>query len=136
MKKDIEFPIVTGVSMAVILETNELQQKEWRVYLINENNFALDTIFVTSKGYSSADAPKEAQKTSTLRHMIPNLAPKEYAMIEMITPEVFHLNNEYWLSYYVGNQIYDKKFIFLPYTIDEKNLQKITILGKEGILHS
>ena len=53
----------------------------------------------------------------------------------MITPDVFHLNNEYWVSYYIGNQIFDKKFIFVPDSIREENLILIENLNLKGILH-
>jgi hypothetical protein len=75
------------------------------------------------------------QKTSVLRHSIPRLEPNKYAKIESITKEVFHLTNEYWLSYYVGSQIFDKKFIFVPDTIIEKNLTFIPELKAQGVLH-
>jgi hypothetical protein len=55
--------------------------------------------------------------------------------IELIDPSVFHLNNEYWISYFIGSQIYDKKFIFVPETIIEQNLVQIPQLGLKGILH-
>jgi len=34
-------------------------------------------------------------------------------LIEPIDPNVLHLNNEYWVSYYIGSQIYDKRFVFV-----------------------
>jgi len=57
-------------------------------------------------------------------------------MIELIQPEVFHLNNEYWVSYYHKGEIHDRKFIFLPDTIQEDNLQYIEMLKMEAVLHS
>ncbi len=57
-------------------------------------------------------------------------------MIEPIDPAVFHLNNEYWVSFYIGTQIYDKRFVFVPETISEKNLIFIKELEMEGVLHS
>lgn len=136
MKKDIEFPQVEGVSIVITRQKNELNQDEWKAFLINENPNELNTIFITSQGYSGSETGvEEIQKTSVLRHSIPRLASQDYAMIEIITPEVFHLNNEFWLSYYIEDKLYDKKFIFLPFTIQEKNLRKIPLLQLEGILH-
>jgi hypothetical protein len=58
--------------------------------------------------------------------------------VERITPETFHLVNEFWLSYYeAGNdQIFDKKILFLPLSISHENLIYIPEVGKQGILHS
>ncbi|TAE70945.1 MAG: hypothetical protein EAZ85_11255 [Bacteroidetes bacterium] len=136
MKKDIEFPQVEGVSVVIAREKNELEQDEWKAYLVNDNEKELNTIFVTSQGYASSEAGVDfPEKTSILRHAIPKLGAKDYAMIEIVTEEVFRLNNEFWVSYYIDEKLYDKKFIFLPFTIQEKNLQKIPILDMEGILH-
>jgi hypothetical protein len=135
MKKDIEFPTVEGVQIAITRHQDELGEYEWEVYLLNLNTFDLNNILITSKGYSSKDA-KEEQKTSTLRHMIPFLESHNYALVEIIQPDVFHLCNEFWVSYYVANKIHDKKFIFMPDSIIEDNLRRIEMLEREGILHS
>ena len=127
MKKDIEFKRVEGVSLAVVREKDE----SWNVYIINENNFALQTVLITSKGY----AQDGKQKTSILRHMIERLNPLEWAIVEPISPEVFSVTNEYWVSYYIGNQILDKKFVFVEGSIAEEHLMNIKTLNKKGILH-
>jgi hypothetical protein len=56
--------------------------------------------------------------------------------VEPIDPSVFHLNNEYCVSYYIGKQIYDKRFVFVPDTICEDNMSFIRELDMEGVLHS
>ncbi len=134
MKKDIEFPQVVGVYVAVL--QNE-EQDGWEVFLINENNFSLTNVFVTSTGYlAEEDNPKKMKfQSSTLRHSIPILEANEYAKIEPIDESVFHICNEYWVSYYVNDKIFDKKFIFLPNTIAKENFIFIEKLGKKGVLH-
>lgn len=131
MKKDIPFPPVEGVYIAIAQEVSD--DISWNVYVINSNAFEIENVFVRSRGYGEKDG--FPQETSTLRHAIPNVAPNGYAKIELIDPSVFHLNNEYWISYFVGKQIYDKKFIFVPETIIEQNLVPIPQLGTKGILH-
>lgn len=133
MKKDIPFLPVEGVSIAITRHTDEINNPVWEVHLINNNNFNLHNILVASKGYGTKNG--EEQKTSILRHHIPQLEAKSTALIEPIDPAVFHLYNEYWLSYFVDTQIFDKKFIFVPDTIIEENLVFIPMLNQEGILH-
>jgi len=58
-----------------------------------------------------------------------------HALIEPIDPSVFHLTNEYWVSYFIDGRIFDKKFIFVPDTITEKNLTFITEIDTKGVLH-
>jgi 16S rRNA (adenine1518-N6/adenine1519-N6)-dimethyltransferase len=58
-----------------------------------------------------------------------------HVVVEPIMPEVFHLYNEYWVSYFIGSQIYDKKFIFVPDSIVDAHLIHIESLGLRGVLH-
>jgi hypothetical protein len=48
--------------------------------------------------------------------------------------DVFSLSNEYWVSFYVGNVIHDKKFIFLPETISEQFLTNVPVINKKGVM--
>jgi len=134
MKKDIEIPEVKNVTLAVVREKDILLQDEWKVYLINSNEFPLENTLVASKGYGEKEG--EQQRTSTLRHFLETVPADGYALVEPIDPKLFHLNNEYWVSYYVGSQIYDRRFVFVPDSICEENLTFIKELDKEGVLHS
>lgn len=129
MKKDIDIPEVKNVTIAIVREADE-----WRVYLINNNDVSIDNTLVSSTGYGEKDG--EQQKTSTLRHFLETVPAKSSAIVEPINENVFHLNNEYWVSYYIGKQIYDKKFVFVPDSIKEENLTYIKELEMEGVLHS
>lgn len=134
MKKDIPFIPVEGISIAVARQKNELDQFIWNVYLLNKNEFGIKDILISSKGYGRQDG--EEQQTSILRHHISALGAGEHIVVEPIDPAIFHLNNEYWVSYFVEGQIFDKKFIFVPESIIEKNLTFIPELDLEGILHN
>ena len=133
MIKDIVVPEVKNVTLAVV-RTNGEATPEWRVYLINNNDVPLENTLVASKGYGEKDGEK--QNTSILRHFLETVGPHSTTVIEPIDPAVFHLNNEYWISYYIGTQIYDKRFVFLPDTICEANITFIKELEMEGVLHS
>jgi hypothetical protein len=137
MKRDISFLPVEGIQVVIARKPTELDQYDWQVYLINQNDAMIRNVFVTSKGYGFPDeTQKEQQTTSTLRHFFAELQPNAYVAVETIMPDVFHLNNQYWVSYYIGDQIFDKKFIFVPDSITEQNLILISELGLEGILHA
>lgn len=133
MIKDIVVPEVKNVTLAVV-RSNGDATPEWRVYLINNNDVPLENTLVASKGYGEKDGEK--QNTSILRHFLETVGPHSATVIEPIDPGVFHLNNEYWISYYIGTQIYDKRFVFLPETICEANITFIKELEMEGVLHS
>lgn len=134
MIKDINPPPVTHVTLAVVCEKNDILKDEWRVYLINNNDVDLENTLVASTGYGEKDG--EPQKTSTLRHFLETVKARSSVLIEPIDPGVFHLNNEYWLSYYIGRQLFDKRFVFVPDSLCKENLTFIKELEREGVLHS
>lgn len=131
MRKDIHIPKVTDVSMAVVRET-EGSDVEWGVYLINHKKVALGNIIVASKGYGTIN--EEAVKTSVLRHFFEELQPDSFKKVEKIMPEMFGLNNEYMLTFYIDGVIYDRKFIFVPDSVVENNLIQIPLIDRPGIL--
>ncbi|MBC7921506.1 MAG: hypothetical protein H7Z75_10525 [Ferruginibacter sp.] len=138
MKKDIPFLPVEGVQVAVAREKNGADAYEWRVFLINRNDAPLTNVLVTAKGYGTQPESlpgADRQQTSTLRHFFARIEPLGFALVELIDPAVFHLYSEYWVSYYRNEQVYDKKFIFVPGSIAEENLMPIAPLGMEGVLH-
>ena len=134
MMRDIQKPKVRNVTIAVARHHAIGEQDEWKVYLLNQNNFPLENILVASKGYGQKDG--EEQKTSVLRHFFDAVEPHSATLIEPIDPNVFHLNNEYWVSYYINREAHDKRFVFVPDSICEQNLTFIKELQTEGVLHS
>lgn len=120
--------------MAIAATGDIPAERTWNVYFINNNSFPLDNVMITSKGYGMLEG--EEVKTSVLRHMFEQVAPKSSVQVELIDPSVFHLNNEYWVSYYIDGKIYDKRFVFVPDSITEDNLIEISMLQMQGVLHS
>src|SRR5690606_38711889 len=132
MKKDLPENIVEEIGVAVGLENETPEARSWYVYLINRKKEPLKNVLVSSKGYDFSDG-KDIQ-TTLLRHFIGDVDGNSFAKIEPIDEALFGLTNEYWLSYYIGETIYDKKFIFLPESIVDSNFVKIPILNKPGVL--
>ena len=132
MKRDIEHPKVAGVAMAVVREADDDGAPAWYVYLINRKDVPLTNVMVTSEGYGIVN--EESVKTSELRHYIEKLEPLGYARIERIMEDVFALNNQYWLSFYIGEVIFDKRYIFLPESINEENFTEVPVIGRKGVM--
>jgi hypothetical protein len=132
MIKDIKIPEVKNVTLAVARKNSV--ESEWKVYLINNNDFPIENTLVASKGYGEKEG--EQQRTSTLRHFLETVPANSAVLVEPIDPALFHLTNEYWVSYYIGRQIYDKRFVFVPDAIREENVSYIKELEMEGVLHS
>jgi len=132
MKKDIQPPVVEDIGVAIVKENNEQGGEEWNVYLINYKKEAIEGVLVTSTGYGELNG--EHRKTSTLRHFLDTVGPGEYTRIEPIQEEVFGLSNEYWVSFYLHNVMYDKQYIFLAESIQEQHLIHVPLLQKKGVL--
>lgn len=133
MKKDINPPKVEDIIVAVVKEKNELDQDVWNVYLVNQQKETIENVLVSSKGYLT-DTKGVKTETSMLRHGLGNIESGEFALIEPIMENVFVLHNEYWVSFFKDNTMYDKKYIFLAETIKEENLVNIPVINKQGVM--
>ncbi|MEY4571658.1 MAG: hypothetical protein RLZ10_869 [Bacteroidota bacterium] len=134
MREELFGPKVENVVVAVAQQFNEENHPEYYVYLMNLRDDIMEGIIITSTGYGENANTGEKIKTSTLRHCIELLLPNEAAKIEPIMEEVFGISNEYWVSFWVNDVMYDKKFVFPPETICDKNLRPIKQLGLKGIM--
>ncbi|RYE20991.1 MAG: hypothetical protein EOP51_16625 [Sphingobacteriales bacterium] len=133
MKEHINFEPVEGVSIA-IARSEEPGDELWQVFLINTNPHQLDNVIVVSKGYTGTG--DEKVQTSVLRHVFELVKAKDHVLVEPIDPGIFHLTNEFWVSYYVNGKVFDKKFIFVPDSIITDHLIQISSINRVGVLHS
>jgi hypothetical protein len=132
MRKDIVPPKVEGIAMAVVRERDDEGEEAWYVYLINCNEHALENVLVSSRGYGELEG--EARKTSEMRHFLGKLEAKSWARIERIVEDLFALSNQYWLSYYIGRDLHDKKYVFLAGSIDEGNFTQLPLMNARGVM--
>lgn len=134
MREELKGPVVENVGVAVIQLENELNEKQYEVYLLNLKEEIIEGIIITCKGYGENPVTGEKVKTATMRHSLEVLLPNEAAKIEPIMEEVFGIANEYWVSFWIEDTMYDKKFVFVPESISEKNMKKIPVLGEKGVM--
>jgi len=128
VKKDIEIPVVKDVYVAIIREWNEeFLDKDWNAYIINDRDTTIEMTMAVSKGYDGE------RKTSIMRHGIGVLEPKSFKKIEVVQDDVLTLNNEFFITFYADNKLYDKRFVFEKNTVKESNLTTIPLIEKEGI---
>ena len=133
MKLSELIPKVEGIELAVVLENDT---PEYAVYLHNAKEDIIEGIIITSVGYGENPTTGEKIKTATLRHSLEVMLPNEVAKIELIVPEVFGLYNEYWVSFWINEELFDKKFLFLPDAIHADKLTMLASFGKLGVLLS
>lgn len=129
MKKDIEIPISKDVFIAIAKEWNkEFNDKVWNAYLINNRTTPIETIFVVSRGYY------KEKTTSTMRHSFNNLAAKSFLKVEILQEDILALDNEFYLTFYAENKLFENKFVFKKDTINEKNTSMLPVMNVEGVL--
>ena len=133
MKSDIIIPKVENVFLAAIQEWNDdFMDNVWNVYLINDSDFKLDSVMVVSKAFGTVDG--EMKKTSLLRHAFIEIESVSAVKIEMIESKVLALNNEFMVTFFIGNTLYDKKFTFRTNTINERATEEVLVLFKNGVV--
>lgn len=129
MRKDIEIPTAKNVHIVAVKEWDKnFTDQQWNVYLVNDRDDVISTVLVLSRGKS------DDRKTSTLRHGLGNMQPKTAAKVEFIPTEVLGFTNEYLLTFFAEDKLFERKFIFGPNSISEKNIVKLPVLESEGIL--
>jgi hypothetical protein len=129
MNKDLPDLEVKNVTVVIKPESGH-----WSVHLINNNDFPIKDILVASQGYGEKSPDRE--ETSIIRQYFDVLAPNSSTQVELIDPAVFHLFNEYGVTYYIDKEIYFKKFVFVPDSIVKQNLVYNPIIGAEVVIHS
>ena len=133
MKKDIQIPIVENVFLAAVQEFSvEFNEKVWYVYLVNDSDFDLDSVMIVSSAFGTLDG--EMKKTSLLRHAFPAVPAVSVVKVELLENSILALNNEFMLTYFIDNKLYDKVFIFKSNSINENNTEEVPILFVEGVL--
>jgi hypothetical protein len=52
----------------------------------------------------------------------------------MVEKSVLALNNEFMVTFFIGNTLYDRKFFFKANYINEKNGEEVPILFVDGVI--
>lgn len=133
MKKDIEIPQVENVFLAAVQEwSDDFMEKVWFAYLINDSDFQLDGVMVVSKAFGTIDG--EMKKTSLLRHAFVEVEPVSVRKIELLYKDVLVLNNEFMVTFFIGEKLYDRKYIFRANSITPDYVEEVPILFVDGVI--
>jgi hypothetical protein len=133
MKKDIIIPKVENVYVAALQEWNDdFMDKTWYAYLINDSEDTLETVMVISSAQGLING--EERKTSSLRHAFVEVAPNSAVKIELIEESVLVLDNSFMVTFFKGNTLYDKNYVFKAGAIDAGNTAELPVIFKEGVL--
>ena len=133
MRKDIAIPEVENIFLAAVQEwSDDFMSNMWYIYLVNDSDFVMDNAIIVSKAFGTIDG--EMKKTSLLRHAYVEVPAISIAKVEMVEESVLALNNEFMLTFFIDNKLYDKKYIFTAGSIQEANFEEVPILFKDGVI--
>ena len=133
MRKDIIIPEVKNIFLAAVQEwSDDFMSNMWYIYLVNDSDFMMDNAIIVSKAFGTIDG--EMKKTSLLRHAYLEVPAVSIAKVEMLEESVLALNNEFMLTFFIDNKLYDKKYIFTAGSIVEANFEEVPILFKDGVI--
>ena len=133
MKKDIIIPTVENVFLAAVQEwSDDFMEKVWYAYLVNDSDFNLDGVMIVSKAFGTING--EMKKTSLLRHAYVEVPAVSVVKIEMMEKSVLALNNEFMLTFFIDDKLYDRKFIFKANSITPDYVEEVPILFVDGVI--
>ena len=128
MKKDIPQHKVEDLAIAIVPKDDEL----WDCYILNLKDEPIKNVLINSKGYG--EQAGDVIKTTVLRHFFEQIGPLEILKIEPIPVSLFHLTNEYWVSFRYDGYMYDKKYVFVPGSLNPVNFTLIPFLNQKGVM--
>ncbi len=134
MKKDIEIRKVEDLIIAIVpRQPDEDGYGDfWDSYIINLKDETIGSVLINSTGYGEVDGEK--RRTAVFRHFWEKLGPLQLEKIEPIHTSLFNLAHEFWVSFTFVNYLYDKRYVFVPGSLEESNFTEIPFLGRPGVM--
>ena len=133
MKSDIKIREVENIFLAAIHEwSDDFMENIWNVYLVNDSDYKIESVMVVSQASGTLDG--EMKKTSLLRHAFIEIPPVSSVKVEMIEKSVVQLNNEFMVTYFLENKLYDKKFIFKKHFNTTMEIEEVPVLFVDGFV--
>lgn len=134
MKKDIPILKVEDMVVAVVprMAHEEDHEEFWDSYLINLKEEPIYAVLVNSREYGVLDG--EQRRTTTLRYFWERIEPRSAVKIEPVQKSVLRLANEYWISFSFHDYLYDKKYVFVPGSLEEIHFTDIPLLARKGVM--
>jgi hypothetical protein len=132
MKKDITIEEVRDVAIAIVPELNEHQEYDWMVHFLNLKDKPLTSVLINAEARGMIDGVEK--HTAVMRFYIEEAGAQSSKKFEMLMPDTFLLNNQYWVSFYEDGQIFEKKFVFAANTISRDRMVMIPVLSRTGVM--
>jgi hypothetical protein len=132
MKKDLQIEEVKDIAIAIVPDHLASESPEWSVYFLNLKEVAVSSVFINAEARGVVNG--EEKHTAILRFFLKDVEARSYKKFELIMPDTFALNNQYWVSFYENEKIFDKKYLFAANSISQDRLVNVPLLDKPGVI--
>lgn len=132
MKKDLNIEEVKDIAIAMVPDHPGSASTEWSVYFLNLKTVTVSNVLINAEARGMVGG--EEKHTATLRFFLKDVEANSFKKFELIFPDTFALNNQYWVSFYEDGKIFDKKYIFAANTISQDRMVVIPLLNKPGVM--
>lgn len=134
MKKDIELRKVEDLAVALTprQEGEEDHGYFWDAWLINLKDEPIRSVLINSTGYGEIDG--ETRRTSSLRYFFEIIQPLDVVKIEPVPVTLLNMAHEFWISFSFDEYLYDKKYVFVPGSLESSMFTEIPFLDRSGVM--
>ncbi len=129
MKKDIPQLKVEDIAIAAVPSEDP---NFWDIYIINLHEEAIKGVLIAVSGYGEIDGIP--RKTSIMRYFFEKMEALDMQLIEPLSVELFDLTSEYWVSFSLNGNLYDKRYLFVPGSLNPINFIQIPFIEKGGVM--
>lgn len=121
-----------GVAMVPVNGAESSKMTDWECYLLNLKDDPVLDVLITAQGFGNVEG--EHRQSSTLRYYYGEIEPQAAVMLELVPANLTGLTNSYWISFKYQGHMYDRKFTFVPDSLNKVFLTRIPIVNQKGIL--
>jgi hypothetical protein len=129
MKKDIPVLKVEDIAIAAVPSEDP---NFWDIYILNLHEEVIKSVLITAMGYGEING--EVRKSSQMRYFLEEMPSLDIQFLEPLPITLFDLTNEYWVSFSFNDQLWDKRYMFVPGSLNPINFMRIPFLEKEGVM--
>jgi hypothetical protein len=132
MIKDIDIHDDLYVALAFMpLPTEQQEPPQWEAYIYNAKKTLLEHIIINVSACGVIDGIEK--ETGTMRFYIEKLEPESFKKFEILLHEALLLKNTYWISFYEGSAIGEKKLSVQLDANWSDDLSILPLIDKAGI---
>lgn len=132
MRKDIDIHDDLYIALAFVpLAAEEGEEPQWDAYIYNAKKHDLTHVIINVSAIGMIDGVEK--ETATMRFYLEKLEAESYKKFEVLMHETLLLDNTYWISFYEGETIGEKKMHVRLNASWSDDLSILPLIDKAGI---